>query len=292
MVAAPSFAHEDFEALYGFDVLDIHHHVGTAVDSLGWDESVSPANDKADSDIAEVEARLETMNEGGVRQALVQPTHTYLRPNGLVDTQRVNDKIAQYRDRLPERFPAACGIVQPHDGLLALEEVDRVAVELNLAAISFHTLLQGVSVDSPFVTRSLERMGERGLLPIIHAVNANPHEALWKVGAIGRKFPDMTILVVDAFIEMGSALEAFYVADLAPGLVFDTTFAFDIDIIEAFVSRFGSGRLLFGTDLYSAPGLLGRRISPLLPLIVNSPALSEKDKAAILGGNARALLKL
>jgi uncharacterized protein len=291
-VSAGTGIQDTFQPLYEFEVFDIHHHVGTAVDSLGWGDSVNAESDEKDSGTAEVNARIRIMNEGGVRQSLVQPTHTYLRPNGITDTRRVNDSIAEYRDRLPGRFPAACGIVQPQDGLLALDEVDRVASELGLAGISFHTLLQGVSVDSPFVIRTLERVGEQGLLPIIHAVNANPHEALWKVGAVARKFPDLTILVVDALIEMGSALESFYVAELAPNLVFDTTFAFDIDIVEAFVDRFGAERVLFGTDLYSAPGLLGRRISPLLPLIVNSPTLSKADKSAILGDNARKLLKL
>ena len=43
---------------------------------------------------------------------------------------------------------------------------------------------------------------------------------------------------------------------------------------------------MFGTDLYSHP--VGRRISHLLPQIVAS-ALSDADKTAILGGNARRL---
>jgi predicted TIM-barrel fold metal-dependent hydrolase len=44
--------------------------------------------------------------------------------------------------------------------------------------------------------------------------------------------------------------------------------------------------VVFGTDLYSPP--LGRRISHLVPQILES-SLSDGDKAAILGGNARHL---
>jgi predicted TIM-barrel fold metal-dependent hydrolase len=53
--------------------------------------------------------------------------------------------------------------------------------------------------------------------------------------------------------------------------------------------QFGAGRVVFGTDLYSHP--VGRRISHLLPQILAS-ALPDEAKAAILGGNARRLLRV
>ena len=129
------------------------------------------------------------MDEGGVRQALVIPGHGYLRPNGIADTRRVNDEIAAYRDRTPDRFPVACGIVEPRDGAAAFAEIDRVAGELDLVALSFHTRFQGVSVDSRWVLRYLERMGEHSLVPIIHAMDDTPEEALWKLAAIAREAP-------------------------------------------------------------------------------------------------------
>src|SRR4029453_18498539 len=126
-------------ATVGFDVIDVHHHLGSAVGSLGWSDSgVGPATPEADR-----EGRLAVMDAGGVGQAIMQPPHNYLRPNGLSDTRRVNDETATYRDAGPERFPAALGVVQPQDGTLALDEVKRVATELGMVGISFHTLLQG-----------------------------------------------------------------------------------------------------------------------------------------------------
>src|SRR5881397_1422363 len=94
-----------------FDVFDVHHHVGRAFDALGGD--LAAASEQVD---VELETRLRIMDEGGVRQALVIPGHGYLRPNGLADTRRVNDEIAAYRDRTPDRFPVACGIVEPAYG--------------------------------------------------------------------------------------------------------------------------------------------------------------------------------
>ena len=94
------------------------------------------------------------------------------------------------------------------------------------------------------------------------------------------------MLVLDAFSTFEGTKECRDVAETCPNLLFDTSLSYNFDFIEAFAQRFGAARVVFGTDLYSPP--LGRRISHLLPQILES-ALPDHDKAAILGGNARAL---
>jgi predicted TIM-barrel fold metal-dependent hydrolase len=273
----------------GFDVFDVHHHVGRAFDALGGELDDAAHDDAAMAEHArvELESRLAIMDEGGVRQALVIPGHGYLRPRGLADTRAVNDEIAAYRDRTPDRFPVACGIAEPRDGPHALAEIDRVHAELGLVAISFHTRFQGVSMDSQWVLRAVERLGEHGMLPILHAMDDTPEEALWKLASIARRVPDLTILALDAFGGFEATRQCFHVAEVAPNVVFDTSLSYNFDFIEDFARRFGADRVVFGTDLYSHP--VGRRISHLLPQIVES-GLSPDDKAAILGGNARRLL--
>jgi predicted TIM-barrel fold metal-dependent hydrolase len=229
------------------------------------------------------------MDEGGVRQAMVIPGHGYLRPRGLADTRVVNDEIAAYRDRTPDRFPVACGIVEPRDGAAAFAEIDRTAEELRLVALSFHTRFQGVSLDSRWIVRYLERMGERGMVPVIHAMDDTPEEALWKLASVARELPDLTLLALDAFGGFEATRQCFFVADVAPNVVFDTSLSYNFDFIEDFVVRFGADRVVFGTDLYSFP--VGRRISHLLPQIEAS-ALDDADKAAVLGGTARRLLRV
>jgi predicted TIM-barrel fold metal-dependent hydrolase len=272
----------------GFDVFDVHHHVGRAFDALGGTLQES-STDLAEFARIELHERLRLMDEGGVRQALVIPGHGYLRPNGIADTRRVNDEIAAYRDVTPERFPVACGIVEPRDGALAFAEIDRAVTELGLVAFSFHTRFQGVSMDSQWILKYLERMGEHGVLPIIHAMDDTPEEALWKLASVARRVPDLTILALDAFGGFEATRQDFFVAEIAPNVVFDTSLSYNFDFIEDFANQFGAGRVVFGTDLYSHP--VGRRISHLLPQIVAS-ALSDADKTAILGGNARRLLQV
>jgi len=268
-----------------FDVFDVHHHVGRAFDALGG-ELVAEGDDAAAFARVELADRLRIMDEGGVRQALVIPGHGYLRPDGIADTRRVNDEIAAYRDRTADRFPVACGIVEPTHGAASFAEIDRVHDELGLVALSFHTRFQGVSLDSQWILRYLERMGELGLVPILHAMDDTPEEALWKLATVARAHPDLTIVALDAFGGFEATRQCFFVAETAPNVVFDTSLSYNFDFIEDFARRFGAERVVFGTDLYSHP--VGQRISHLLPQILES-ALSDADKAAILGGNARAL---
>lgn len=270
-----------------FDVFDVHHHVGRAFDALGG--ALTSEAEQAELDRVELADRLRIMDEGGVRQSMVIPGHGYLRPHGIADTRRVNDHIAAYRDATPDRFPVACGIVEPSHGAHSFDEIDRCAADLGLVALSFHTRFQGVSLDSQWIHRYLDRMAEVGLVPVIHAMDDTPEEALWKLSSLARAHADQAILALDAFGGFEATRQCFHVAELAPNIVWDTSLSYNFDFIEDFARRFGAERVVFGTDLYSHP--VGRRISHLLPQIEAS-RLGDDDKAAILGGNARRLLRV
>jgi predicted TIM-barrel fold metal-dependent hydrolase len=268
-----------------FDIFDCHHHVGDV-------RSFMPHTGDEDAPIegaaleAERAARVRIMDGGGVRQAAVIAGHAYSRASGIVDTRAVNDRMAAYRDAQPDRFPVAIGLVEPIFEDACLPELDRCARELGLAGISFHARFQGVSMDSPWVTRYVERMGELGLVPVLHAMTESSDEALWKTAEVARAFPDLPMLVLDAFSSFEGTREAFTVAERCPNLLFDTSLAYNFDFLEQFAQHLGSDRVVFGTDLYSPP--LGRRISHLVPQIIES-SLSRDDKAQIFGANARKL---
>ena len=128
------------------------------------------------------------------------------------------------------------------------------------------------------------------ILDVTHprfAMDDTPEEALWKLASLAREVPDLTMLALDAFSGFEATRQCFFVADVAPNVVFDTSLSYNFDFIEDFAVRFGAERVVFGTDLYSHP--VGRRISHLLPQIEAS-GLSGADKAAVLGGTARRLL--
>src|SRR4051812_3346724 len=105
----------------GVFVIDCHHHSGS-LEALGVP---NPAGAGTPEELAdrEVEIRLATMDATGVDQAVLIPGHGYIRADGLADTRKENDRIAAYRDRLPSRFPAAIGVVEPMYGARGLDEV-------------------------------------------------------------------------------------------------------------------------------------------------------------------------
>jgi predicted TIM-barrel fold metal-dependent hydrolase len=274
--------------LDGYPVFDVHHHVGDASAVLGATVAITDSGADLPEDVAaeEVARRLAIMDEGGVDWAAVIPGHGYHRPNGLADTRRINDGIAAYRDALPDRFPVAIGVIEPMYGPHSLPEIDRVVDELHLDGVSFHVRFQGVSLDNQWIRMYIGRMVERGLVPVIHAVPETSENPLWKVASIARAFPEVPMLVLDAFTTNESSKECFHTAEIAPNLLFDTSLASGFDLIESFARAFGAERVVFGTDLYSWP--LGRRISPRLPEIV-ACGLDDDAKRAILAGNARGL---
>ena len=99
--------------------------------------------------VSERQIRLDTMDRNGVDAAIVIPGHSYLRPEGLADTRRVNDGIAAYRDSAPTRFTAALGIVEPIYGRAGDAELRRIKQELGFVGVSLHTRFQGVDHRQP-----------------------------------------------------------------------------------------------------------------------------------------------
>jgi predicted TIM-barrel fold metal-dependent hydrolase len=279
-----------------FDVFDCHQHMGSTADAHGV---VLPGQVRGGQIVAdEVATRLRFMDESGVRQAVAIPGHTYDRSDGMAATRRQNDAIAAYRDHRPDRFPVAAGIVEPLDEAQGLDEIDRMADELGLRAVSFHTEYQGVTIDAPWVLRYLERMGERGMVPLVHASNVVLHEALWRLGKVARALSDLTIVAIEPFFTYDGLQECSFIADVAPNVVFETASCVDTDTMFDLVGEIGAHRLVYGSQYYSqihAPGderAHDRRAMVILDEIVRTTRLDNAEKALVLGGNARSLFGL
>ena len=255
-------------------VVDAHQHVGTLAHSF------SGATDATWDPSADAATRLGVMDEVGVAATVLLPSHSYLRADGLADTQRHNDSIAAYRDRFPERFVAAGGIVEPLYGERGLAEIDRLKGELGMVAVSFHTRFQGVTLTSPWVERYLERIIEVGMVPILHAIADHPDEALWRVLALARTFSDTRMLVYDGFSCMHRVAECLEVARAAPNLVFDTGLAKDVDFITSWIEEFGGDRLVYGSDLYTPRQ--SHRQGAVLTAIREAP-ISDADRRKVAG---------
>ena len=105
------------------------------------------------------------MDAGGVRQAAVIPGRVLAHKRHRRHA-RLNQRIAAYAARNPIGSPSRSGW-SSRSSRTCLPELDRCADELGLVGISFHTRFQGVSMDSPWVARYVERIGELGMVPVI-----------------------------------------------------------------------------------------------------------------------------
>jgi predicted TIM-barrel fold metal-dependent hydrolase len=263
-------------------VIDVHNHIGAS-------SVTSSRGDTTDMN-EELAARAATLAARGVTQAVAIASHDYLRPDGIADNRKVNDDIAMVRARRPHLFPAAVGIVEPLNGPRGLEELDRCKNELGLHGISFHTRLQGVSLDSRWIREYLNRMGELGLIPFLHSIGESSSESLWKIDVLAADFPDLPMVVLDAFSTFEQSLFAPHVAERRPQLVFDTALAHGFSVVMYLISRCGADRVMYGSDLHSsASGIPG--VTEVSAEILAS-SLSDADKAAVLGGNASRILGL
>lgn len=271
----------------GFRVLDVHHHVGDATVALAMPD-LDAATDVSGS-FDDMQIRLDTMDRNGVDCAIVTPGHSYLRPEGLADTRRVNDGIAAYRDTRLDRFVGALGIVEPLYGRAGDAELHRIKDELGLLGVSIHTRFQGVSTDSPLVLAQVAVMAEIGLVPFVHSVAEASEEALWRVQVLARAFPDLPIVVLDCFSSHEQATHALHAAEASPNLIFDTSLAYTIDPVLRMIDRYGVDRVIFGTDLYSHP--LGYQRSYVLAQFLES-GLPSEILQQVLAGNAEHLLGL
>jgi predicted TIM-barrel fold metal-dependent hydrolase len=183
------------------------------------------------------------------------------------------------------------------DERAGLDEIDRLSSELGIHAVSFHTEYQGVTIDNPWMMRYISRMGELGMVPLIHASDVVLHEALWRLGKVARAFPDLTIVAIEPFFTHEGALECAFLADVVPNVVFETASAFDTDMMLDLMVSVGADRFVYGSQHYSeirAEGALARshvrRATTILGDIVGTPRLTDADKALILGANARKIL--
>jgi predicted TIM-barrel fold metal-dependent hydrolase len=268
------------------EIADAHQHVGDLSDALGAWPGKRPSPEE------ELRLRLGAMDARGIGWAVIQPAHSYLKADGIRDTARVNDSIAAYRKRAPERFPIALGTVEPSHGERSLAEIDRGGQELGLNGFSWHHRLQGGFIDSPWMRPYLRRMAELGLVPVVHTNAESKLEAPWRLQKLAHEFPELTFLAQDAFYSYEQSTEVLFLAERTPNVVWDLGGPYTpglFGLIEAAIRNLGPERFCFSADMsYIGTGSSER--SALLDAILRS-SLSDEQRMQVLSGTLRRLFR-
>jgi predicted TIM-barrel fold metal-dependent hydrolase len=144
--------------------------------------------------------------------------------------------------------------------------------ELALDGVVWHTRYQGVAISDRRMHALVDEATARGLPCYVHMFAESNLEAPWMVADLARHHPDAVLVVLDGFSGSTQVHEVLDLADRFGNLWFDTAVCFPLlRPLEAFVARFGSGRLLFGTDSYADP------VSYNTPAVMAELLASELD---------------
>ena len=267
-------------------IVDCHMHIGDLSAALA-----DGASHALTMSVEEERAqRVVRLVDSGADWAIIQPAHSYLRPDGIKDTMRVNDGMAEYRAGDPEHFPVALGTVEPLHGERSLEEIDRCKHELGLDGLSWHPRLQGVFLDNPWMRPYLKRMSELGLVPILHCNAESKMEASWRLQKLAFEFPEMTFLAFDSFWSYERSMETLHLAAHTPNVLWDTGGPLGFHMIERFVQEHGSEKFTYsGEAAYASQPVRGGGGKPRILQQILDANISDQDKANILGGNAARL---
>src|SRR5262245_48852236 len=119
-------------------IVDAHQHMGDLAHSLSFDGHDVPPEVTGEADAS---ARVAFMNAVGIDWAVLQPSHGYLRTDGIEATRRLNDRMAKFADAAPGRF-RTLGTTEPLHGAAGVDEIDR-ATERGLEGFAWHHRFQG-----------------------------------------------------------------------------------------------------------------------------------------------------
>ena len=260
------------------EIFDIHHHLGSLTGG-----SLQEGDDWQERDYAN---RVRIMEANGVAKSAILAATGYIQADGIKDTMRANDTVAAYRRRDPQRFPVACGIVEPLHGGRSLGELERMKHELRLDGVVWHHRFQGVAVDHPLMRPLLKKVKELGLVPLIHTNAESNLEAVWRLERLAVEFPDLTFVSMDALTTNTNSQLALDIAKRTTNILFDTAHVRGSAYVRQFVETVGSHRLVFGSLFYSHPASY-EHCATLEE--VKAAKISEADKANVLSQNAKRL---
>lgn len=275
-------------------IIDFHTHTfpdkiaASAIERLSGKVQIHAYSDGTASGL------LRSERAAGVDRSIILPVAT--KPEQV---HHINDAAAAHNEHafVTNMFSFAC--IHP-DYIDWKQELDRIAAR-NMRGIKIHPAYQQTDLDDPKYLRILERAGELGLIVVTHTgfdigfpgcrccTPEKARNALRQVGPVTlvlahmggwRCWDEVPDLLADtsALLDTAFSLQPPGTPEPDPRFLSDAAFV-------GLVRIFGADRILFGTDSpWTDPQTELRHIRAL--------PLTSEEKAAILGGNAKRLLRI
>ena len=278
-------------------IIDFHTHVvppqirERRAEYVERDTCFSLLYSEPKAKLATVEELIASMDESGVDKSVIL-NMGWVNHELCVET---NDYILEAVARYPQRLIGFC-VIQPLAGDRAIKEMERCARNGAKGIGEMRPDVQGFDLrDSVIMAPVVEAAIENDLIFLTHASEPVGHQYFGKGNITPEfiypfilSFPDLKLVCA----HWGGGLP-FYalmpeVAQAFANTFFDTAatpFLYRPQIFKQVADILGSDKILFGSD---CPLMSPTRVITQL----ESVALSEEDRAKILGGNAQRLLSI
>lgn len=247
-----------------FDIIDVHAHLGP------FAQFHIPHNDAA--------GMIAEMDRLGIRQMWIA-AHAAI----AADAVRGNDAVAEAVRAYPGRFLGYV-VVDPNYPAEVVSELERRLAQPEFAMIKLHPGLANYPIDGPNYVPVWDIARERRCPVLTHAWTGCPYCGPGPIRRVLDRHPDTRLIFGHALFHATFDEAAAVARDFEHVLLDLTTSNHAYGMLEHAVQTMGADRIVYGSDMpfISAAGAVGK---------VLYACISDEDKAKILAGNARRLLK-
>jgi uncharacterized protein len=206
-----------------------------------------------------------------------------LNPNGMKygGNENAFQSIRNVKHRLKGAFVPNC-FEKPQ---IIKEDINYFYENFDCRAIKIHPWIGGFPANS-YKLKSVFEIATELKIPILYHSGTIPFTTPAEIFDMAKKFPKTVIILGHS-----GGTELWYdvmaLANYAKNLYIETSGQPNRIFLEKFVEKYGSERVIYGSDWLGTTGKMFFRI-----LEVKEIKISEKDKRNILFNNAKRLLKL
>jgi predicted TIM-barrel fold metal-dependent hydrolase len=250
------------------EVIDVHVHVGH---NIVFDTGQTP------------DECLAAMDRSGVARAIVSAVAGGRQVDGIADTMRLNDAIAEAVRTHPDRFPIGLAGIEIRHDEKAVDELERAFTQLGLRGMVLHPTFEGILVGSTDVLDPLFELAAKfGGLCLLHAT-PDAMGSPRAIAELAARYPAVTVIMGHPALTRAQRDEATAAVADRDNVYVDVAYQHDPQNTEALVAALGPDRVLFGSDapFYDVGATLDS---------VRRAALSDDARERILHHNAAALI--
>jgi predicted TIM-barrel fold metal-dependent hydrolase len=192
----------------------------------------------------------ERLARSGISQALLSPAAADRQVEGIHDTRRMNDLVAQAVTEHPGVFPGGFGLVEVRHEEYAVGETERIMDELGLLGLALHPHMEGYYLDNPiWIAPIFDVLNARSAICLLHSsADPNSGESITAVTRVVQQYPNITFFLGHAFMSEAQRSGAIRLIKETDNSYLDVAYQSDPHLTEELVAAVGSERVVFGTD--------------------------------------------